>query len=62
MTNREKLEMMSNGELGQWICGLIDARGCREVCPAEKLCRLGYNGMADWLKQEAEKDHDTRGL
>lgn len=54
MTNREKLAAMSDGELGKWICELMDADDCKDLCPARKLCYFGHNGMTKWLKSEAE--------
>lgn len=56
MTNREKLEAMSNGELASWLCGLMTEDGCSDLCPARGRCYVGHNSMAEWLKSEVEEE------
>lgn len=59
MTNRERLEKMTDEELAVEICNWFE-RSC-ESCPAYKsnMCKFGGgygNGLLKWLKAEAEEE------
>lgn len=51
MTNGEKLRAMNDDDLAFEICEMYDGK-C-EHCPGEEYCHDGHNGLADWLKKEA---------
>ena len=64
MTNREKLNFMSDKEIAEKLCYLVelvadaaghDAEGCN-FCPVRKLCRYGKAGFISWLEQEENED------
>lgn len=54
MTNGEKLRSMSDEDLAEILCGLIDADFCDE-CPAYDFCQVWNTGFKTWLKEEAEE-------
>ena len=55
MTNRDRLNEMSNTELAAFVCGFATRESC-DTCPARDLCRKGHNGMVEWLGLEAQTD------
>lgn len=64
MTNREKLNAMTDEELQNFFCDKIewlhehsevDYDMC-EPCPFKKYCRYKHNGFLHWLEMEAEED------
>ena len=64
MSNREKLNSMSDKEIAEKLCYLVelvadatghDGEGC-DFCPVKKLCRYGKAGFISWLEQEETKD------
>ena len=60
MNNREKLNSMSDKEIAEQLCYLVESvasaldhdDGCN-YCPANKLCRRGKAGFIEYLEQEA---------
>ncbi len=52
MTNREKINRMTNQEMADYLCKNTQ---CWE-CPAGKYCSLGHTGYIDWLEAEAEEE------
>lgn len=64
MTNREKLNQMSDEALSHFFCRAMedieenakDGDWCCDLCPVKNLCRKGHTGFLTWLKQEAEED------
>ena len=60
MTNREKLNAMTNEELSKFLCGLMNADDC-DTCPAQEYCKLGRNGFFDWLKADTEINIEQKG-
>ena len=54
MTNGEKLRAMNDDDLAFEVCEMYDGK-C-EHCPGEKFCHEGHNGLADWLRKEAEEE------
>lgn len=68
MTNREKLNSMTNEEIAEKLCYLVelvadaaghDAAGCL-YCPVSKLCRYGKPGFIEYLEKEAEETKDAQ--
>ena len=62
MNNREKLNSMSDKEIAEKLCYLVelvadaachDGEGCN-FCPVRKLCRYGKAGFIEYLEQKAE--------
>ena len=55
-TNADRIRAMSDKELAEFLCHFRsdDAATC-SGCKAEPYCRLGHNGMIDWLQQPAEE-------
>ena len=64
MTNYEKLRGMTAPELGRWICGLMPADSCADLCPAMEMCWPTHNGLVHWMGKEwkGEEDGDGRGV
>lgn len=61
MTNREKLNNMSNEELAQFLGYITEC----EFCPTADTCTSGENGRCDdsfckWLESEAENEEGRR--
>ena len=57
MTNREKINNMSNQEIAEILCNAHDF-GCSS-CPAYNLCEFNgitANGFIKWLESEAEEE------
>ena len=62
MTNREKLNAMSDQELAELFCKAMEdiadkTKGddwCCHICPATDLCKKKHNGFKKWLEKEAE--------
>lgn len=59
MTNREKLTQMSNYEITEKMCHMIEC----SYCPFEEECYnlddvLPMNGFFKWLENKAEEDND----
>ena len=62
MTNRDKINSMTDKELGVFFCKTMediadktkDDDWCCDICPASKLCKKKRNGFLDWLEKEAE--------
>jgi hypothetical protein len=66
MTNREKLNQMTDEELSSFFCDAMEeiaaiigasVWSC-DICPVGDLCRHrnGPKGFNAWLSQEAEED------
>ena len=62
MTNREKINQMSNGDLAGLFCEAmekisekVDIDMC-EFCPVRDMCFKGSNGFLRWLDMEAAED------
>ena len=60
MTNRDRLNQMTNEELSELFCDKLeqivaeaDIDVC-DICPVRKLCKKGHNGFLAWLGKEAE--------
>lgn len=60
MTNREKLNAMTNEELSKFLCGLMNADDC-DTCPAQEYCKIGRNGFLAWLKADTEIKTEQKG-
>lgn len=63
MTNRDKINLMNNEELGHFFCTSMEIIGdktkdgmCCTICPVEQLCRKGQNGFITWLNSEAKEE------
>lgn len=64
MKNREKLNQMTDEELGHFFCRAMediadkttDKDWCCDICPARSLCSKGHTGFVTWLAQEAKED------
>ena len=65
MNNREKLSKMSNEELANFFCSLIedefseaadklDLDFC-DLCPFQKGCRTGHIGVLTYLESEVSE-------
>lgn len=60
ISNADRIRSMSNEELSKFLC---EFRSCDSDgypcggCKAESYCRVGHNGMEDWLQMPAEEDH-----
>ena len=56
-TNADHIRAMSDDELSAFLCNLrseeVYGNACSH-CVAERFCRIGHNGMIDWLQQPAE--------
>ncbi len=61
MTNRDKLQNMTDRELADFICYTIEDMVCKtsidtcEICPVKNLCKKGHNGFIDWFNKEADR-------
>ena len=62
MTIREALSTLSNVEIAQMLCDMIDeyagkndVHTCR-FCPVEKNCKRGRNGFLAWLEKEVDEE------
>lgn len=60
MTNRDRLNQMTNEELSELFCNTLeqavekaDVDVC-DICPVKELCKKGYNGFLACLNKEAE--------
>lgn len=56
MTNREKINAISNQEMAEYICRSYGDCGC---CPGYDYCEKSgepANGMVKWLESEAEDE------
>lgn len=66
MNNREKLNSMTNKEIAEKLCYLVELvadamdhdDGCN-YCPVRKLCRYGKAGFIEYLEQKAEESADA---
>ena len=63
MTNRDKINLMNNEELGSFFCTSMEIIGentkdtwCCHICPVNHFCQKGKNGFTTWLNSEAEED------
>lgn len=58
MTNRERLEKMTNEELAKWLCDHFNCEDCPIILPdGIYFCaQLKTNKLLDWLKAEAEEE------
>lgn len=61
MTNRERLNAMTDEELSDAFCDAMESV-CTEadidmcyICPFTKVCKKGNNGFLHWLKAEAKE-------
>lgn len=60
MTNRDKLNQMTNEELSELFCYTLEQAAEQEnadvcdICPVRSLCKKGHNGFLAWLNKEAE--------
>lgn len=45
MTNKERLNEMSNTELAAFICRFSTREACDTTCPARDLCHIGHNAL-----------------
>ena len=61
MTNREKLNAMTDKELSDTLCELVekvaekvDIFQCR-ICPAERYCQQGRTGFLKLLGEDSAK-------
>lgn len=55
MTNREKINNMTNQEIAEYICSSYADCGC---CPGYNYCNKNgkpANGVVKWLEAEAEE-------
>ena len=55
-TNADRIRAMSDGELAAFLCNIRSSKTSDpcECCIATNYCRVGHNGMLDWLQQPAE--------
>ena len=69
MNNREKLNSMSDKEIAEKLCYLVELvadamdheDGCN-YCPVRKLCRYGKAGFIEYLEKEAEDTTDAQKI
>lgn len=62
MTNRDKINSMTNEELSELFCTTMekiqdktkDDDWCCDICPVSELCKKKRNGFLAWLEKEAE--------
>ena len=62
MTNREKLNDMTDRQLVDLFCSAMEkiadkTKGkdwCCDICPVSNLCKGKNNGFLKWLEKEAE--------
>lgn len=71
MTNRERMNAMSDDELAGYFCEsmasmlhIVDDESIDEcgICPVRKLCYKGHNGFLAWLTAEVEEEKPKRSL
>lgn len=58
-TNADRIRAMSDEELAEFICNIRSAKANEHPCSdcvANNFCRMGHNGMIDWLQQPAEEE------
>jgi len=58
MTNREKINNMTNQEIAEYICSSYADCGC---CPGYNYCDKNgtpANGIVKWLEAEAEEENE----
>lgn len=68
MTNREKLNSMTDKELShevlcyivELVAGALDHDDACKYCPVTKICRQGKSGFISWLEQKAEETKDAQ--
>lgn len=64
MTNRDKLNSMTNQELSELFCKTMEDiqektkedDWCCDICPVTKICKAKHNGFLAWLEKEAEEE------
>lgn len=61
MNNREKLNAMTNKELAEQLCYLVELVATAldhdfacSYCPVNELCRRGENGFIKYLETEVD--------
>ena len=63
MTNRDKLNSMTNEELSELFCRTMekiqdktkDDDWCCDICPFGNKCKAKDNGFLAWLEKEVEE-------
>ena len=67
MTNREKLNSMTNEELASFFCDAMediadkaDIDVC-DICPVRKLCKKGQTGFLVWLNSDTDINTERKG-
>lgn len=66
MTNRDKLNSMTDEELSDFFCKAMediadktkDNDWCCDLCPVTHICKKGHNGFLAWLKSDADPKGD----
>lgn len=62
-TNADEIRYMGDNELAEFLCDLraaaFDETPC-DNCPGRKTCRIGHNGMYDWLKCNIQMEKKER--
>lgn len=56
MTNADRIQTMSQKELGKFLCSLMNADDCDTRCPAREYCSHGHNGMEEYLSRPVKED------
>ena len=63
MTNRERLNSLTDEEIAKSLCYLVqevlervDIMACCKFCPVRAICSQEENGFKVWLNQEETKD------
>lgn len=63
MTNRDRINAMSNEELADLFCRTMEDIAdktkekdwCCDICPVFKICKARHNGFLAWLEQNASE-------
>lgn len=50
MTRFEMIKSLDRTDMSLFLCDLFD-KDCNN-CPATKICKIGINGMDEWLNEE----------
>lgn len=60
MTNREKLQQMTDEKLGVFLCQRMFGRKPVKCsgCIGRKQCHLAHIGLIDWLRAEEKEEEE----
>ena len=67
MTNRDKLNAMTDEELSELLCKAMeniaentkDDDWCCDICPMGNKCKAKYNGFLAWLRKEVNDENNV---